>query len=227
MKKFFLLSSFISLSLLIKAQNLIYNGNFEIYDTCPTTLDKLRFATGWSSYSETPDYFNTCSPVGLAPPNAIAAYQFPYSGNAYAGILTMVPGDTNYREIIGTQLTSSLLIGTTYYFSFFINFAGTPNYTSLATSKAGLRFSTIPYSFTNPVPINNFTHYFCSTILNDTVNWVQLKGSYVADSAYQYVAIGNFFDDANMLQAVIIGKHTILLIILQFHRIPLLLMQPE
>ncbi|MDP2386442.1 MAG: T9SS type A sorting domain-containing protein [Bacteroidota bacterium] len=187
------------------AQNLVPNGGFEIQSSCPTTLDQLNLATGWSSYSETPDYFHTCGATGLTPPDAFAAYQFPYNGNAYAGFLTMVPGDTNYREIIGTQLTSPLQIGTTYYFSFFVNFTGVPNWTSLATNKIGLRFSTASYSYTNPTPINNFAHYYCTTILNDSVNWVQLKGSFIADSIYQYIAIGNFFDDANMLPSDTLG----------------------
>ncbi len=75
----------------------------------------------------------------------------------------------------------------------------------MATDKIGLRFSTIPYSFANPCPINNSAHYYCPTILNDSLNWVQLKGSYVADSAYQYVAIGNFFDDVNMFSFDTLG----------------------
>ena len=29
------------------------------------------------------------------------------------------------------------------------------------------------------------------------MNWTTISGSFISDSAYQYVSIGNFFDDAN------------------------------
>lgn len=187
-------------------QNLVTNGDFEQYSACPTTLDQLNLATGWSSYSETPDYFNACSSVaGMATPNVAFGYQVPYGGNAYVGFIPYDISGTDYREIIGTQLISPLSIGNTYYFSFFLSFAGTPNYTSLACNKIGIRFSTVSYSFTNPIPIDNFSHYYITAIINDTLNWVQVKGSYVADSSYNYLAIGNFFNDANMLPSDTLG----------------------
>lgn len=36
-----------------------------------------------------------------------------------------------------------------------------------------------------------------NSIVSDTVNWIRIAGSFIADSAYQYLMIGNFFDDAN------------------------------
>lgn len=182
MKSLLLHIAFVFYAVVGYAQNLVSNGGFEVYSQCPTTLDQLNFAIGWSSYSESPDYYRTCGANGLPPPeNAGIGYQLPNNGNAHAGLITMLNG-LEYREIIGSQLTSTLQIGTTYYFSFFVNFAGIPNFTSLATNKVGLRLSTIPYSLSNPIPINNFAHYYSTTVLTDTINWVQLKGSFVADS---------------------------------------------
>ncbi|MBK7964745.1 MAG: T9SS type A sorting domain-containing protein [Bacteroidetes bacterium] len=46
-------------------------------------------------------------------------------------------------------------------------------------------------------PINNSAHLFTDSLLTDTVSWIHITGSLVADSAYQFLMIGNFFDDAN------------------------------
>ncbi|MDQ3049801.1 MAG: T9SS type A sorting domain-containing protein [Bacteroidota bacterium] len=57
--------------------------------------------------------------------------------------------------------------------------------------------TTVPYNPSNPVPIDNFAHVNYSTILNDSINWTQITGSVIADSAYNYIIIGNFFDEIN------------------------------
>ena len=46
-----------------------------------------------------------------------------------------------------------------------------------------------------PPSIDNVANLYSNIILNDTVAWIKLAGSFVADSAYKYVTIGNFFDD--------------------------------
>lgn len=34
-------------------------------------------------------------------------------------------------------------------------------------------------------------------IVTDSLNWVRIFGSFTADSAYEFIVIGNFFDDVN------------------------------
>jgi hypothetical protein len=51
--------------------------------------------------------------------------------------------------------------------------------------------------------IPNFAHYNVDTLVTDTANWVHVASTIVADSAYQYVAFGNFFDDDNTLVELI------------------------
>jgi hypothetical protein len=34
-------------------------------------------------------------------------------------------------------------------------------------------------------------------VITDTANWTLVSGSFVADSAYRYIVLGNFFDDAH------------------------------
>ena len=61
----------------------------------------------------------------------------------------------------------------------------------------GIKFSTVPYSYFNPAPINNTAHFYTNTIITDTAKWTRISGSFIADSAYSYIMIGNFFDDAH------------------------------
>lgn len=181
----------------VSQTNLVSNPSFETYTNCPYALDRLYYCQGWSSFSYSPDYFNTCAvPWCLAPPNTCVGYQQPFDGHAYAGVVSWYYTIPNFREIIGSQLISPLSIGVKYYFTFYVSFAGIPG-VNMATDKMGLRFSTVPYSVSNPIPINNFAHYFCPTKITDSLNWTRLKGSFVADSIYKYIAFGNFFDDAN------------------------------
>lgn len=97
-------------------------------------------------------------------------------------------------------LSSSLSIGTKYYVSFKVSLCAIDSalgYT-YATNKLGISFSTISYNaYTNPAPIVNFAHIYTDSIISDTLNWTTISGSFIADSAYKYIIVGKFFDDAH------------------------------
>src|ERR1039458_6392949 len=103
MKKFFLLLFIFGIANGVKSfsQNLIPNSSFELYDTCPTTLDQMSRCQGWSSFSISPDYYNACNGTGgLGVPSNGVGYQAASSGVAYAGLVAYsVNGFA--REIIG------------------------------------------------------------------------------------------------------------------------------
>jgi hypothetical protein len=210
LKKLVFIFSFLSSSLC--AQNFVPNAGFEIQDTCPTNEDQAQYAIGWNKCSgdnvifignTTPDYFNSC-----APPNG---YGIPQSGlqyqpdirncGAYMGLCTQnIPSFNNYREQIGINLTQPLTIGQKYYLSFLTVMGGHKigaDYYDNPSNNIGLRLSTTSYNPSNPAPIDNFAHLRSVSILADTVNWVRITGSIIADSAYTYVMLGNFYDDAN------------------------------
>ncbi|MEO5569378.1 MAG: T9SS type A sorting domain-containing protein [Bacteroidia bacterium] len=185
----------------LKAQvNLVPNWSFEDTVACPISIGQINRATGWSSYKFTPDYFNSCNNNQVSVPINSIGYQSAKTGNAYAGLYTYAKFSVNYREIVGVQLSQPLSIGQSYYISFYVNRAFNPNagfHINIATNKLGLKLSTIPYSDTNPIQINNFAHIYSNTVINDSLNWIQISGFTYADSAYQYLGIGNFFTDAN------------------------------
>ena len=178
-------------------QNIVQNPNFEQYSNCPNFWNQMSYCQFWSSYRETPDYYNTCSTLpAITPPNCYEGFQYPHSGNAYAGFYTLAKSPQNNKEFIGSQLLSTLTIGQKYYITFYVNRGG-QNQAVIASNKIGVKFSTIPYSDTNPAPINNISHFYTDSIITDTVKWSKISGSFIADSAYSYIIIGNFFDDSN------------------------------
>lgn len=182
--------------------NLVPNPSFEVYSVCPNTTNNISDCASWLNFSNsTPDYFNSCSSSGLNVPNSQFGFQFAHSGVGMAGLITWVnpASQSNYREIIGATLSSPLVIGQKYFISCYVNYSGyiNSNWRRVASNKIGMKLSTVPYSSVSLAPVNNFSHLFTTVILKDTTSWVKLSGSFVCDSTYQYVIIGNFFDDSN------------------------------
>ncbi|MGV9013646.1 MAG: hypothetical protein ACOH13_13715 [Flavobacteriales bacterium] len=179
-------------------------------DTCPYTIG---FQVGdqplyWRTWSNSPDYFNACADtlddlanLASVPFNGWA-FQYAQDGDAYAGFYTYYTPE--YREFIGAPLITPLTAGTTYYLSFWVNLADSGNYFGRnfgATNNQGLLFtmdSNAWVDFNGPgFPFRNYAHLYRAEVLTDTTNWTLVSGSFVADSAYQYVVLGNFFDNAH------------------------------
>jgi hypothetical protein len=124
--------------------------------------------------------------------------QEPNTGSSYCGFATYVSTTPNYREMIQAGLTSPLMIGASYTISFYVSRANSGSqHLQVATDKIGALFSTVPFSLTSPSPIDNYAQFYTDSIITDSVNWVQLQGTFVADSSYQYIVLGNFFDDTH------------------------------
>jgi hypothetical protein len=201
-KVLFLLFIAILINTKMQAQNLVPNPGFEIYNTCPYYPDQVSYCTGWSSYNESPDYYNVCadSSTLVNIPYTFGGYQYAASGNGMCGMICYSYGGLvpNFREIIGCHLLAPLQIGTTYYICFKVNMSiGGYMANFVASNGMGVKFTTRQYSFNDPIPIDNNPDIYSNIIITDSVNWTTISGSFAADSAYQYMAIGNFFDDAH------------------------------
>ncbi len=101
-------------------------------------------------------------------------------------------------------LLEPLVPGQTYWCSFRANaaFGGNAEYPQiwLANDKVGMLFTMQdrPWIWGDPYPAPpNHAHILYPQILADTVGWTLVSGSFVADSAYRYMVLGNFFDDAH------------------------------
>ena len=107
-------------------------------------------------------------------------------------------------EYAMSQLVEPLISGQSYEVSFYANagFGGNAPYPQfwLATSKIGVLFTMEPRPWFQGDELatpGNFAHVHHPEIISDTVGWTFVSGTFVADSAYEYIMIGNHFDNAN------------------------------
>ncbi len=188
-----------------EAQNLVPNPSFEEYDTCRVVNDVYETGPlGWFSAGWTPDHMMSCLPYGSfnGVPLNLGAFQYPQEGECYAGVVTYHQ-NVEGREYFMVELTEPLVQGQTYYASFYANAAwgGYELHPQMwvATSHIGMLFTTQQrqWVLNDPVPSpGNFAHVYHPWIIADTVGWTLVTGSFVADSAYSYVMVGNHFSDA-------------------------------
>lgn len=180
------------------AQNLVPNPGFDVNLACPTQIGQIDKADGWSVWGGTPDYFHGCAnpthPVYGTPYNN-RGYRTPRSGDAYVGLFTHTRFTANGREFIGRPLSAPLVVGTEYYVSMYVCRADA-EVLGHATNNIGVRFSTVPFSLVNPDTALNNAHVWTASVISDTVNWIRISGSFVADSAYTHIGIGNYFSDS-------------------------------
>jgi hypothetical protein len=183
------------------AQNLVPNPSFEEHDSCPDQFGQICFANSWESFSDgSEEYFNSCDLTNyFSVPHNFEGYQIAFDGQAYVGLNFYNPFASNQREAIGCKLNDTLIIGHRYYISFYVNLSDN---STIAINNIGLLFSTKTYntSYCNSTYwnlISNFSHYNCQQVIADTVNWIKLQGSFIADSLYNYLILSNFFMDQN------------------------------
>src|SRR5437762_302428 len=73
------------------AANLVVNGNFESYTSCPTSYGQLSVAAPWDAPTTgTSDYLNACAPVvfpSLNVPQNQLGYEPALSGVGYGGFI--------------------------------------------------------------------------------------------------------------------------------------------
>lgn len=185
------------------AQNLVPNPGFEETDTCTFGLG-LGALHYWHSAYLTPDHLQSCQPYGSANglPMNTWTYQQPFEGTSCLGIGTYILSDEQ-REWIMVPLLDTLVPGQAYYCSFRANagFGGNLLHPTiwLASNHLGMLFTTYDrhWAWGDPYPEPlNYAHILHSQILSDTVGWTLVSGSFVADSAYTSLMIGNFFSNA-------------------------------
>ena len=183
-------------------QNLVPNGDFELFSSCPTSYSQLFRTNFWiQPTSGTPDYFNQCAnPFSFMPvsvPNTFYGFQQAHSGVAFAGLyINNLEGLPNYREYIEVPLVSSLNANVCYHFEMYINLGNACAYTAY---NIGVYFSdtlmtdsitTLNLPLTpqiNNIPGN----------APDSLNWTLVSGNYTAVGGESYLTIGNFNNDLN------------------------------
>jgi gliding motility-associated-like protein len=181
--------------------NLVPNPSFEDYYSCPPppcNTGNLIYCKNWTSgigSNNSSDYFNTCS-NGASCINAISI-QYPRTGNAMAGIeLYDGPIGNDNREYLINKLINNLKGNKRYCANLFTSLS---NYSYGAIQNIGLLFSMDSiFAFTSSGLLNKQPQIeYNRGIISDTLNWVKISGSFIANGDEKILVIGNFRDNAN------------------------------
>lgn len=190
------------------AQNLVLNPSFEDTLFCPYGASAISVAFPWfqpSLQGSSSDLFNPCSfPATVGVPYNFTGFQFPRTGEGYAGIYCNVDS-LNIREYIEGKLESPLLAGNIYCVSFYVSLADTAMF---AISKIGAYLSqdSLLYSgydaitFVTP-QIENTANNF----LTSKTDWMEVYGTFTANGGENFITIGNFNNPSNTPTLPVIG----------------------
>ncbi len=213
------------ISFLGKAQNLIMNPSFEEYYECPTGFSQIKkcknvfnpWCTAGGStqncFVHQPNYFNSCADIssGLNVPyiynsmynnNIVYSYREAKDGNAFISIrndiiINPVTGQTqgSVREYVQIKLTTPLIAGKKYDFSFYTGSAdNSPNW-NIQINQLGVHFTndSILYSNTS-MPIWKLldADWVSNEYITDSIGWQKLSGSYLANGGEKWMIVGIF-----------------------------------
>lgn len=208
MKRVILLISILVAMKSVNAQgNLVPNPSFEFHTNCPNSTSMVPYAAPWVEYNSA-DFFDSCATDWTVdvPLNAFG-YQQSHTGFAHCGFGTFLRTSNlnlNYREFIQVRLTDTLKPNTTYCMKYFVSVADSFRW---ACSNVGVCFSTTavnPISFANPQFYINYSAQVendpVQNPLNNTTQWVEVTHDYMAQGGEQYITIGNFRTDSNLIR---------------------------
>ena len=193
--------------------NYVLNPSFEEYSHCPTNYDQVRLAKYWNAIDTTdvstlcmPDYCNTCSTnTNVAIPNNGKFYQYPRTGNGVMQVRMLVDPTVSslqpdVRDYLQGKLYQALTAGKTYCVTFYVSLEEISSY---AIDKIGAyvdngSIDEAQDSAGCAAPKTMFTpQVYATTIINDTLNWIRIQGSFTANGTEKFITIGNFFDFNN------------------------------
>lgn len=208
-----------------RAQNLVPNGSFELFNTCPNSFVSMPFSWNYDQFptvanwttpvrQTTPDYMNECAngTGSWGTPNTMFGHQFPHSGKAYSGIIAFqgqYTGGTltyDYREYLQTRLQKPMVAGKQYCVRFYVSPTITANfnYNYVALDEVGANFSV-----TRPVDTVNRTISLPFHIVNtpgnyltDTAKWYRIGGTYTAQGGEEWLTIGCFTGNGTVLSHI-------------------------
>ncbi|MGZ3864764.1 MAG: T9SS type A sorting domain-containing protein [Bacteroidia bacterium] len=183
---------FLSLGFFVKAQNFVYNGEFEVYDTCVTNPGQISYAVGWKSCTETPDYYNSCSNgANMKVPHTFHGFQKDCcGGSGYAGGFMFNANGDSARDYIYTKLIDTLKPGHKYLTSMYVNLNDVVDY---AVATLGILFTDTP-------TVVSYAQGFIAaspqvkntSVITDTSGWTLIQDTITAVGNEVYLTIGNF-----------------------------------
>ena len=189
------------------SQNIVPNGDFENYSGLPHANGSWYLCNGWSNVNGfgipsqwpygSPDYFHNLGVAGFGLPNTVFATVYPYSGSAIMGFISKTSvANENYREYLSIQLVSPMIIGIKYNVSFALTNGNGGHNSGNSSNHIGIRFSKSSLFQADHEPIGGTPQIEIAGEVWDTT-WQSFSFIYTADSSYNYITIGNFYNDSS------------------------------
>ncbi|MGI8893028.1 MAG: T9SS type A sorting domain-containing protein [Bacteroidia bacterium] len=182
------------------SQNLVPNGDFERFTSLPNAPGQVFKCSGWSNLNDnsatingSPDFLHDQGTGNVNLPFAGMATVYPYSGSGITGLITRHA--SNFREYISAKLNSPMVPGTTYLVSFWITNGQSNHYYGYSSDRIGIRFSVDSLMQIGGDPILATPQIEIAGEVWST-SWINYTFPYTADSAYEHITIGNFYDES-------------------------------
>ena len=128
-------------------------------------------------------------------PQSWMAYQ-PSNSNAYIGMVGFNYGA--YREYISAHFPA-LMPGKRYRVSLFVSLADSSVHASAGLGVYFYKDAVPDYHTYSRIPVTPQVDYTSQGIIANDTEWVALTATFIADSAYDHIVIGNFHHDTDYL----------------------------
>jgi hypothetical protein len=172
--------------------NLVPNPSFEDTVCCYPSAPDFP-AISWKAL-ESSDYFR--DNYGSAAPvlNNPLGSQMPFHGEGYVGFL--VYESPLNREMLLTKLLQPLEAGRKYCISYYVSKPERLDYSSNGISVYLFADSAAEYSYNPGAFVGKTPTVACDSVIYDTVNWVKVEGSFIAQGGEQFLVLGNMWTNA-------------------------------
>ena len=199
---------FFAAPMLLQGQiNLVPNGNFE------QKTDK-DFPCSWLIDDDNiNDYvYDWYTPIGTSTdvmsayaaedcwaktPNTGEGKMKPHSGKVMIGLINYSPDGgcqpNEWHEYLSVKLLQPLVPGNLYCVEFWVALGDNSYY---ATNNIGALLTVNNPQRSQCAPIFAQPQVNVTRVINNTKEWLRIEAGFLADSAYEYLTIGNFFNHA-------------------------------
>jgi gliding motility-associated-like protein len=193
--------------LLAGQTNLVHNPSLEDTLCCPLIGTEIHCAVGW--YQPNPagsssDYFHPCNIAFYNQYVSSGRLMYPRTGQSHALFITLTSYPNNptshFREYICGTLLQPLKVGSSYCVKFYVAPAWwlATEYTRYGADRVGIWFSSDSIIATtnafDVIPLAPHIEYIGGVIC-DSLQWIEISGSYIAQGGELHFVIGNFYED--------------------------------
>jgi gliding motility-associated-like protein len=196
------------------AQNLVHNPSMEEYYDCYYTYThNPKNAYYWYDPTKmTSDYLHECHNnnvygAGYEIPQNMYGYQWARTGKAYM-LFGITINYNNLREHVTVKLKDSLESGVMYRVSLYASLSELSTYgiddIGFLFTKDSINLPALPPPGGSPLIgyIPQYTNHN-NGIIDDTLNWLKIGGSFIANGGERFLTIGSFMPDSLINYAMI------------------------